>query len=184
MPLNRFITFVKPYINLLAGAFAAWLIAKANVLGISGLGENGNELQTGIAAALTWALTQGAAQLGDLKWIKGHQIDMIDQARVRAALLEGHTPAAGVIPAQHEPGDADLEVGETHPPAEEEGLYPAVGPYAVPDRAYDEEDAADAPYLADDDDLVADDDEFAAPPPDETNMPVQPSQAQPEKVAA
>lgn len=182
MPLNRFITFVKPYINLLAGAFAAWLIAKANVLGISGLGENGNELQTGIAAAMTWALTQGATQLGDLKWIKGHQIDMIDQARVRAALLEANTPAAAVIPAQHEREDAELEVGEAYPPGEEDDLYPAVAPYAVADPAYEEEDPADDADLADEDDLVGDDEEFAAPPPDETNMPVQPSQL--EKVAA
>lgn len=183
MPLNRFITFVKPYINLLAGAIAAWLIAKANVLGISGLGENGNELQTGIAAAMTWALTQGATQLGDLKWIKGHQIDMIDQARVRAALLEAHAPAAGVVSAQPEPGDADLPVGETYPPGEKADPY-AVVPYAVPDPVYDEEDSAEDPYLADEDGLVDDDEEFAAPPPDETNMPVQPSQAPPEKVAA
>src|SRR4051812_20866736 len=133
MPFNRFITFVKPYINLLAGAFAAWLIAKANVLGISGLGENGNELQIGIAAALTWALTQGATQLGDMKWIKGHQIDMIDQARVRAALLEAHTPAAAVVPAQHQPQDADRDVAEAHPPDEGEDRYAAIVPYAVPD---------------------------------------------------
>jgi hypothetical protein len=183
MPLNRFITFVKPYINLLAGAFAAWLIAKANVLGISGLGENGNELETGIAAAMTWALTQGATQLGDLRWIKGHQIDMIDQARVRAALLEANPPAAGVIPAQHEPQDADLEDGEAYPPDEGEDVYAAVVPFVVADPSYEEEPADDS-YLADEDDLVADDEEFGAPPPDETNMPVQPSQAQREKVAA
>jgi hypothetical protein len=137
MPLNRFITFVKPYVNLLAGAIAAWLIAKANVLGIAGLGEHGNELQVAIAAALAWGVTQLATQLGDLKWLKGHHLTMIGEAELRAAAQQARAVAA--------------------PP---EAFVPI------------------------DDDLPGDDEEFAAPPPDETNMPIQPSQAQAEGVLA
>jgi hypothetical protein len=131
MPLNRFITFVKPYLNLLAGAIAAWLIAKANVLGIPGLGEHGNDLQIGIAAALVWGVTQLGTQLGDQKWLKGHHLALIGEAEVRAAAQQALATAA--------PSAALLSI---------EG------------------------------DLPDDDEELAAPPPDETNVPIQPSQVQ------
>ena len=133
MPLNRFITFIKPYINLAAGAIAAWLIAKANVLAIPGLGAHGNELQTGIAAALVWGLTQLATQTGDLKWLKGPHLAIVGDAEVQAAALQA--PAVvSLVDAEHEA------------------------------------------LMALDEDLPGDDEEFAAPPPDETNMPIQPSQ--------
>jgi hypothetical protein len=135
MPLNRFITFIKPYINLAAGAIAAWLIAKANVLGIPGLGEHGNELQIGIAAALAWGVTQLATQMGDLKWLKGHHLTLIGEAEVEAAAVQATAalPAVGI--------DAEREA-----------------------------------IMALDEELPSDDEEFAAPPPDETNVPIQPSQ--------
>jgi hypothetical protein len=144
MPLNRFITFIKPYINLAAGAIAAWLIAKANVLGIPGLGEHGNELQIGIAAALAWGVTQLVTQMGDLKWIKGHHLALIGEAEVRAAAVQ----AAASAP-------------------------PAVGI-----------DAGQEAVMTLDEELPSDDEEFAAPPPDDTNMPIQPSQFDAEAVPA
>lgn len=96
IPFNRFVAFAKPYINLLAGALAAWLVAKLNVLGIPGLGEHENELATGLTAAGVWALTQGAAQLGDLRWLKGHHIEIIAQAKVDAAAAT-QTPSTGTV---------------------------------------------------------------------------------------
>ena len=141
MPFNRFITFIKPYINLAAGAIAAWLIAKANVLGIPGLGDHGNELQTGIAAALVWGLTQLATQMGDLKWLKGHHLAMVADAELQAAALQS----------------------------------PAVVPLV---------DAEHEALMALDEDLPGDDEELASPPPDETNMPIQPSQVQADGVPA
>lgn len=85
LPFNRFVAFVKPWINLVAGAVAAFLVAKANVLGIPGLDEENTA--TWIAAALVWALTTGVTQLGDLKWIKGHHITIAADAEVTAAAL-------------------------------------------------------------------------------------------------
>jgi hypothetical protein len=143
MPLNRFITFIKPYINLAAGAIAAWLIAKANVLGIPGLGQHGNELQIGIAAALAWGVTQLATQMGDLKWLKGHHLAMIGEAEVEVAAVQ-----AAAVPS-------------------------AVGI-----------DAAQEAIMTLDEELPSDDEEFAAPPPDETNMPIQPSQFEAEALPA
>ena len=131
MPLNRFITFVKPYLNLLAGAITAWLIAKANVLGIPGLGEHGDQLQIGIAAALAWGVTQLVTQIGDLKWLKGHHLLMIGEAEVQAAAQQAQAAAA--------PSAACVPIEE---------------------------------------DLPDDEEELTAPPPDETNMPIQPSQVQ------
>jgi ABC-type Co2+ transport system permease subunit len=143
MPLNRFITFVKPYINLAAGAIAAWLIAKANVLGIPGLGEHGNELQIGIAAALAWGVTQLATQMGDLKWLKGHHLALIAEAGVTSAAVQAAA--------------------------------------ALPDVGIDAEPVA---IMTLDEELPSDDEEFAAPPPDETNVPIQPSQFDAEPVPA
>lgn len=85
LPFNRFVTFVKPWINLVAGAVAAYLVAKANVLGIPGLDEENTA--TWIAAGLVWAMTTGVSQLGDLKWIKGHHISIAADAEVTAAAL-------------------------------------------------------------------------------------------------
>jgi hypothetical protein len=155
MPLNRFITFFKPYINLTAGAIAAWLVAKANVLAIPGLGEHGNELQTGIAAALAWGLTQLATQIGDLKWLKGHHLMLAGDAEVQAAALQ----APAVVPPSF-PVDAEhaalMSAGEE-----------------LPD---DEIEFAASQVEATDEELPDDETEFAAPPPDETNTPIQPSQ--------
>jgi hypothetical protein len=114
------------------------------VLGIPGLGQHGNDLQIGIAAALAWGLTQLATQMGDLKWLKGHHLAMVADSEVDAAALQ----AAAVAP---------------------------------PTLAVDAEHEA---LMAIDEDLPGDDEEFAAPPPDETNMPIQPSQFEVQAVPA
>src|SRR5262245_1692376 len=94
IPLNRIVTFAGPYISILAGGVAAWLIAKLNVLGIPGLDEK--NLATWIAAGLTAILTSGLSHLGQMKWLKGHHIE-----------LEAETWAAAKAnaPVDDEPGD-------------------------------------------------------------------------------
>jgi hypothetical protein len=127
MPLNRFITFIKPYINLLAGAIAAWLVAKTNILGIPGLGEHGNELQIAIAAALVWGATLLATQVGDLKWLKGHHLTMIAaaelQAEVQAAALQAAArQAQDAAPVPHDPEHDELVATDDDLPADDEEL--------------------------------------------------------------
>lgn len=193
MPLNRFITFVKPYINLLAGAIAAFLIAKANVLGIPGLGEHGDELTIAIAGALAWLVTQGAAQLGDLKWLKGHQLQLAGDAQVQAALMTAQPPpaASGTAPAE------SLYAVDENLPSDEEEFAAANGAPAMPQfagqdpqaetnaeydfgvEAFDETASGALP-----EDLPDDDEELSSPPPDETNTPIQPSQVELEGVPA
>jgi hypothetical protein len=124
MPFNRFITFVKPYLNLLAGAISAWIIAKANVLDIPSLGEHGDEMTTAIAAALAWIVTQGAAQLGDAKWLKGHQLSLVGDAEVQAAALQAPAsvmPLGIGIDPEH---DALMELDDDLPDDEEEFAAP------------------------------------------------------------
>jgi hypothetical protein len=178
MPFNRFITFVKPYINLTAGAIAAWLVAKANVLAIPGLGEHGNELQIGIAAALTWGVTQFATQMGDLKWLKGHHVAIAGDAEVQAAALQATavSPPSVAVDAEHA---ALMSTGEDLPDDETEfGAPPLHDPVVVAAAVEPQE------LLTIDEDLPDDDEEFAAPPPDETNVPIQPSQFDAEEVLA
>lgn len=111
MTLNRFIVWIKPYINLAAGAISAWLIAKANVLAIPGLGEHGDELTAGIAAAITFGVTTLVTQLGDLKWIRGHHLQLAGDAQVQAA-----TPAPPRIPPDGMAGTMGPRPTLNHPP--------------------------------------------------------------------
>jgi hypothetical protein len=182
MPFNRFITFIKPYINLTAGAIAAWLVAKANVLAIPGLGEHGNELQIGIAAALAWGLTQFATQMGDLKWLKGHHLTIAGDAEVQAAALQAPAVAlpSVAVDAEHA---ALMSTDEDLPDDEIEFGAPPMQDPAVVAAAVDSDLEPEEP-LSIDEDLPDDDEEFAAPPPDETNMPIQPSQFDAEEVLA
>jgi hypothetical protein len=92
IPFNRFVTFVKPWLNVIAGAVAAWFVAKANVLGIHGLDEANTA--TWVSGALAWALTTGAVQLGDLKWLQGHHITIENDGLVAAAAVSHDAPGA------------------------------------------------------------------------------------------
>lgn len=144
LPLNRIIAFFGPYISLLAGALSAWLIAKMNVLAIPGLGLNGDMLETAIAAGLSGLLTSTLLHLGQMKWLKGVHIELVNEGLALAAANQ--------------------------PPAP-----PALLPYATLERPALLDPDADAVA---DDELPGDDVELAAPPPpDESNTPVQPSQA-------
>lgn len=89
MGIDRFITLIKPALNTVAAALAALIVAKANALGIEGIDNDGTTQL--LVAAGVWILTQGALQLGDLKWVKGRHIMLAGDAQVQAAAM---TPAA------------------------------------------------------------------------------------------
>ncbi len=148
LPLNRFITLIKPYINVAAGAIAAWLVAKANILGIPGLGSHQNEIATGIAAAGVALVTWGAAQFGDLKWLTGHHIELEGVAATAAATATAAASSATTFatPLEAAP-DAHLQ---------EQEVTIDAGVEEVPHT-----------------ELPSDQEEFMNPP----EMPVQPSQS-------
>jgi hypothetical protein len=120
IPFNRFVTFVKPYLNIAGAAVAAWLIAKVNVLGIHGLDARKDQLATGITAAGTGLITWAAAQLGDLKWLKGHHIEL--ELGGAAGAPDGAVPE--VHATVQDPG-SDAGVEDVHAeqlPSDEEEL--------------------------------------------------------------
>lgn len=99
IPLNRVVAFAGPMISTLAGALATLIIAKLNVLGIQGLEQDQTAQQ--LASALTFVLTAGLTWLGQSKWLRGHQLDMVNQARQTEALLASpQEPAATAEPPE------------------------------------------------------------------------------------
>lgn len=105
MELNRFVAFIKPYINTLAAGVAAWLVAQANVLGIPGLSEE--NVATWIAAGLVFVATQIVTFLGDAKWLNGHHLQMVGEKEVEAAVGASRLPIDG----EEDIDDDDLPPG-------------------------------------------------------------------------
>lgn len=68
---NRIVAFAGPYISLLSGAVASWLVVNVQVLGSLHLGQD--KLAHGIAYAVTAGLGAGLPHLGMQKWLNGHQ---------------------------------------------------------------------------------------------------------------
>lgn len=111
VPLNRVVAFVGPYISLAAGGAAAWVVAKANLLGVPGLDQA--NVATYLTGAGTWALTSGLSALGHSQWLKGHHIllasDSIDQdpdPEHPAAAQIGVTDPATIPPDEGDAGAA------------------------------------------------------------------------------
>jgi hypothetical protein len=95
-PTNRIVAFLGPYIAVVSGAAAAWLIAKVNVLSIPGLDQA--NLATWVAGSLTAIITAGLAWLGHSKWLTGHHIELAAQADVDSE-PDTEYPAAAAIGA-------------------------------------------------------------------------------------
>lgn len=99
MSLNRVVAFLGPYISVVAGGIAAWLVARVNVGGIPGLDKA--NLATEIAAGLTFLLTAGLSWLGHSKWLKGHHIVLQGDAAVAVAAVASSGGPVELDP-QHE----------------------------------------------------------------------------------
>lgn len=72
IPLNRVVAFVGPYISVVAGGIAAYLVAVVDVIGLPGL--NQANLTTWLAGAITFVVTAALSWLGHSKWLTGHHI--------------------------------------------------------------------------------------------------------------
>lgn len=107
VPLNRVVAFLGPYIAAVSGAVAAWLVSVVNVLAIPGLDQA--NLATWIAAAITAVVTAGLTWAGHSKWLKGHHIELVNEA------TEGPDPvhpSLGDVPAD-DPTKIPPDVGDT-----------------------------------------------------------------------
>ena len=102
IPLNRVVAFAGPYIAVIAGAITAWLLAKVNITGIPGLDQD--NLTTGIAGGLTFALTAGLSWAGQQKWLTGHHVEILAQAKVDAAAA-AQPASTGVVSDEAEFAD-------------------------------------------------------------------------------
>jgi len=136
IPINRVVAFAGPYISIVAGALAAWLVARANVLGVPGLDER--NLATDISAALSFVLVAVLSWLGSAKWLAGHRIAMQGDALVAAAALAA--PVAVAVPVAASSDEeafaaatlTRLAPGEQPSRMDDEDGDPATGP-AVPE---------------------------------------------------
>ncbi len=102
IPLNRIVAFVGPYVSVVSGALAAWLLTHLHVLSTFHL-SNG-QLATGITQLTVFAITAGLTWLGHQKWLTGHQIELESGLRAAAApIASGHNGAPatnGTAPRQ------------------------------------------------------------------------------------
>jgi hypothetical protein len=106
IPFNRIVAFAGPYISLVAGAVAAALVAKANVLGIDGLAES--NVATQVAGGLTFTLVAVLSWLGNAKWLAGHRVAALADARVAAAAFAPAAAAAAAASAPAPPVENEL----------------------------------------------------------------------------
>lgn len=125
IPLNRIIAFAGPYLSVISGGLASWLVARANVLGIAGLDKP--NVATQVGGGLTFVLVAGLTWLGHSKWLTGHQIGLRNEALLASTALTSPTAAAVTLPPPTADADAVAQavVDEGLPTdAEEEAAPP------------------------------------------------------------
>lgn len=118
LPLNRIVAFAGPYIAVISGALADWLIVHVHILGIF------HTSQTAISGAITQIIVFGVTALvvwaGHQKWLSGWQSW---ERTVAGAMADG--------PNFPQPlGEYDPTTVEQEPEFEEEGPPQQLGPAA------------------------------------------------------
>jgi len=155
-PANRIVAFAGPYIAVVAGGLASWLVAKVNLAGLPGLDED--NLKTTLTGGFTWLLVAGLAWAGHAKWLAGHHIQMQADGQVTAAVAKVNAEQAAT------PAVATASGNGYHPAGVD-----AFEPDEIEDAATDPDPDPDA-----EDEPVTDDVEFAYPPGTATERPVEP----------
>jgi hypothetical protein len=151
-PANRIVAFAGPYLSVIAGGIASWLVAKVNVAGIQGLDQD--NLQTTISGGLAWLLVAGLAWAGHSRWLSGHHIQLEADGKATAAAMAA-AAAPAVIPV--------AVAGNGN------GVHPAAA------AAIDLDEIEDfATESQDEGNLVTDEVEFASPPASASDTPVEP----------
>lgn len=87
-PANRIVAFAGPYISLLSGAAASWLVVHVQVLGSLGLGQD--KLAHGIAYGVTAGVGAAIPHLSLQKWLDGHQKFSSDLFAFVETLMDGN----------------------------------------------------------------------------------------------
>ena len=104
IPINRLVAFAGPYIAILSGAVADWLIVHVHLLSLF------HTTNTQVAGAITqiavFGLTAILVWLGQHKWLTGWQIF---ESQVRAQLPPVIEPPAPSAPSAAVPDAAPLD---------------------------------------------------------------------------
>lgn len=74
IPFDRVVTFILPYVSVVAGLLSTWLLTNIHVLGLFNL--NHDQVAQTISQLVVFALTAGAAELGRSQWLKGRHIEL------------------------------------------------------------------------------------------------------------
>jgi hypothetical protein len=149
IPLNRIVAFAGPYLSVVAGGIASWLVAKVNVVGLPALDEN--NLKTSIAGGLAWLLVAGLTWAGHSKWLAGHHIQMQTDAQQNTAAL------SVALAAQPQAAASEPHANGARNGFRADHLPGAAGLYEIHDPSTDEP--------LGDELLASDEEEFASPPP-------------------
>lgn len=70
-PLNKIVAFVGPYVAVLAGAVADWLLVHVHLLGL--FHTTHNQIASAITQVVVFGLTAALVWLGHQKWLEGYQ---------------------------------------------------------------------------------------------------------------
>jgi hypothetical protein len=118
-PLGRLVALLGPYVSLLAGSIATWLVAKVDVLGIPGL--NQANLATGVAAAITFVLVTAITYASHHKWLDGNSkwetalLDAWARAHEADALKVATAPRVALAPSRVAEPNPDPLASGAHP---------------------------------------------------------------------
>jgi hypothetical protein len=117
-PINRIVAFAGPYVAIVSGALADWLIVHVHILGLF------HTSQTAISGAVTQIIVFGITALlvwaGHQKWLSGWQSW---ERTVAGAMANGPNFPPPV-------GEYDPATLEDEPEFEEEGPSPPLEPAA------------------------------------------------------
>lgn len=71
---DRVVTFILPYVSVLAGFLSTWLFTNIHFLGLFNVTQS--SLEGIISQIIVFAVTVGAAELGRTGWLKGRHIEL------------------------------------------------------------------------------------------------------------
>jgi hypothetical protein len=90
IPLNRIVAFAGPYIAVVSGAIAAWLLTHLHVLSMFHLSDS--QVASAISQLTVFGITAGLTWLGHQKWLTGHQIELAAAVKAAAAVEAPASP--------------------------------------------------------------------------------------------
>jgi ABC-type multidrug transport system fused ATPase/permease subunit len=138
LPLNKLVAFAGPYISVISGALATWLLTHVNFLSLFEFSNA--QVAESITQLVVFAIVSGVTWLGQQKWLNGWQkfeADMRQPMLEHATQLlieqakEGGGPA-GSHPSTDFDEDAARKEMEARtggqPPTDEPPVPPPPGP--------------------------------------------------------